>query len=374
MCSPFLLLIPVVTYKVRESKRLQPSLKTSHTLVHDMEPLLLRENITLDTSNIANYIPGKRILITGAAGSIGRELVKHILLYHPEQLVAVDQSEIGIHELNTAFSAYRNLHTRAENITDASEMKKLFSSFRPEIVFHAAAYKHVVILETQPIPAIKNNIFGTCILAELSIEFGVEKFIFISTDKAVNPTSIMGVSKRISELYLLSLKTTTNFIITRFGNVLGSAGSVAPIFWDRIINNKSIEITHPEVTRYFITIPESVLLVLEAAAVGESGQILIFEMGDPIRIKDLACRMIKMYRKPDQQIDIIFTGLRPGEKLHEELQYAHEKTIRLHQGKIRVIHSENSATILIKTGIGKLRQQMKTATLPELAQAMKNLI
>ncbi|REA59338.1 hypothetical protein DSL64_18635 [Dyadobacter luteus] len=338
-----------------------------------MEQLLLRESITLDSSNIENYIHGKRIMITGAAGSIGSELLKQALQYQPAHIVAVDHSESGIAGLKLHFPL-STLSTPVADINDPDHMKRLFSEYKPEIVFHAAACKHVNLLETQLIPAIKNNIFATHVLATLAIEFGVSKFVFISTDKAVNPTSIMGLSKRICELYLQSLKTNTQFIITRFGNVLGSSGSVYPIFLDRIKQNKPLEITHPEVTRYFMTIQESVLLVLEAAAIGKSGQIMIFEMGNPLSIVELANRMITKYQKPGQHIDIVFTGLRPGEKLHEELQYLHEKTVRLYQGKIRIIESEANSQSTIEAGIKKLRKLIKTATIPELNLALKSIL
>lgn len=336
-----------------------------------MEQLLLRENIYLDSGNIKNYISGKKVMITGAAGSIGSELLKQTLEYQPELVVAIDQSESGIASLTSQFSQ-ENLHLKLGDITDAEGMKRLFSEFRPDLVFHTAAYKHVVVLESQPVMAIKNNVFGTCILAELAIEFGVEKFVFISTDKAVNPCSIMGITKRICELYLISLKTSTDFVITRFGNVLGSQGSVYPIIRDRILCHKPIEITHPEATRYFITIPESAMLALEAAAIGETTQIMIFEMGFPLSIFELAHRLIHRYSQPGQQCDIVFTGLKPGEKLHEELQYPHEKLIRVHQEQIRIISSGDSKESYIHTVIDNLRQLIYTATSDELFLVLQN--
>lgn len=338
-----------------------------------MEQLLLRESITLDSSNIESYIRGKRIMITGAAGSIGSELLKQILQYEPAHIVAVDHSEPGIASLQLHFSR-SSVCTQIADITDSEFMKKLFSEYKPEIVFHAAAYKHVDLLEKQPIPAIKNNIFATHLLAQLAVEYGVAKFVFISTDKAVNPINVMGISKRICELYLKSLKTDTQFIITRFGNVLGSSGSVYTRFMGNILQNKPLEITHPDVTRYFMTTQESVLLVLEAAAIGKSGDIMIFEMGNPILIVELAHRMLRQYQQPGQHTDIVFTGLRPGEKLHEELQYVHEKTVRLHQGKIRIIASENHSLSTIEAGINKLRKLLKTATHPELNLALKSIL
>ncbi|HEV7379527.1 MAG TPA: polysaccharide biosynthesis protein [Dyadobacter sp.] len=336
-----------------------------------MEQLLLRKSIYLDAGNIKNYISGKKVMITGAAGSIGHELLKQTLDYQPELVVAIDQSESGIASLTSQFPQ-ENLHLKLGDITDAEGMKRLFSEFRPDLLFHAAAYKHVVLLESQPVMAIKNNIFGTCILAELAIEFGVEKFVFISTDKAVNPCSVMGITKRICELYLIALKTSTDFVITRFGNVLGSQGSVYPIILDRILRHKPIEITHPEATRYFITIPESAMLALEAAAIGKAGQIMIFEMGYPLSIIELATRLINKYKLPGQHCDIVFTGLKPGEKLHEDLQYPHEKLVGVHQEQIRIIGSEDSGESYIQTEIENLRQLIYTATSDDLRLALKN--
>ncbi|WGQ11134.1 nucleoside-diphosphate sugar epimerase/dehydratase [Pedobacter gandavensis] len=323
-----------------------------------IEDLLHREPIVLTKNNILREMQGKRILITGAAGSIGSEIVRQIVGFNPEFVVLCDQAETPLHDLQLEIEddfKGAKTHVVMANIQNRCRMKSIFEEYQPQIVFHAAAYKHVPMMENNPSEAILTNVMGTKNIADLAIEYGVEKFVMISTDKAVRPTNIMGASKRLAEMYIQSLnneknltlsndksivhqtETRTKFITTRFGNVLGSNGSVIPRFKAQIARGGPVAVTHPEITRYFMTIPESVQLVLEAAAMGNGGEIYIFDMGEPIKIVDLATNMIKLAGLiPDKDIKIIFTGLRPGEKLYEELLLVEEQTISTYHPKIKI--------------------------------------
>lgn len=323
-----------------------------------IEDLLHREPIVLTKNNILREMQGKRILITGAAGSIGSEIVRQIVGFNPEFVVLCDQAETPLHELQLEIEddfKDAKTHIVMANIQNRCRMKSIFEEYQPQIIFHAAAYKHVPMMENNPSEAILTNVMGTKNIADLAIEYGVEKFVMISTDKAVRPTNIMGASKRLAEMYIQSLnneqnltllnemsiahhpETRTKFITTRFGNVLGSNGSVIPRFKAQIARGGPVAVTHPEITRYFMTIPESVQLVLEAAAMGNGGEIYIFDMGEPIKIVDLATNMIKLAGLiPDKDIKIIFTGLRPGEKLYEELLLLEEQTISTYHPKIKI--------------------------------------
>jgi len=301
-----------------------------------IEELLEREEITLDKQRITREIAGKTILVSGAAGSIGSEIVRQLSRFTPRQLILVDQAETPLH--------YLELETLSNNppfltefilcdICNGDRMQKIFETFKPDLVFHAAAYKHVPMMENNPVEAVLTNIRGTRIIADLSVACGVKKFIMISTDKAVNPTNVMGASKRIAEIYTQALNTDagTRFITTRFGNVLGSNGSVIPLFHNQIEKGGPLTITHPEVTRFFMTIPEACQLVLEAGAYGEGGEIFIFDMGKSVKILDLAKKMIQLSGLvPDKDIQIKFIGLRPGEKLYEELLNVEENTLPTH--------------------------------------------
>lgn len=318
-----------------------------------IEDLLQRESIILKKNNILNEITGKRILVTGAAGSIGSEIVRQVLSYNPEKVILCDQAESPLHELQLevedAYPGSKCCIFMAD-IQNARRIRTLFQEFRPQIVFHAAAYKHVPMMECYPTEAIMTNVLGTKNLADISIEFDVDKFIMISTDKAVNPTNVMGASKRLAEIYIQSLnefkKNTgieglsgnkTRFITTRFGNVLGSNGSVITRFQTQIARGGPITVTHPEITRYFMTIPEAVQLVMEAAAMGHGGEIFVFDMGKPVKIVDLANNMIKLSGlTPEKDIEIVFSGLRPGEKLYEELLNKEEHSIPTHHHKIKI--------------------------------------
>lgn len=308
----------------------------------NIEDLLEREPIQLDIEKVKNELTGKRILITGAAGSIGSELVRQVLRFNPEKVFLLDIAESPLHDLEAELKDnYHSSKTEPviADIRNKGRMTNVFRTFKPQIVFHAAAYKHVPMMEDNPSEAILTNILGTKITASLADEFGVEKFVMISTDKAVNPTSVMGASKRIAEIFIQSLNTAseTRFITTRFGNVLGSNGSVIPRFHKQIEERKPITITHPEITRYFMTIPEACQLVLEAGAMGKGGEIYIFDMGRSVKIVDLARKMIQLSGlELGKDIQIVFTGLRPGEKLYEELLANEENTIPTHHEKIMI--------------------------------------
>lgn len=302
--------------------------------------LLRRKPAELDMDSIRDYISGRRVLVTGAAGSIGSELCRQIVALEPESLVFVDHSEIGVFTIEQEFRAVETqtaLHFVIAGVTDVTAMRRVMEEHRPQLVFHAAAYKHVPLMEAHPQEAIRNNIFGTKTVVDLADEYGVERFVLISTDKAVKPSSIMGATKLMAEKYLqaVSTKSATQFITVRFGNVLNSAGSVVPTFRKQIEAGGPVTVTHPEMLRFFMTIPEAVQLVHQAGAIGRSGDVLILEMGDPVKIVDLAKDMILLsgLKYPDD-IDIVFTGLRPGEKLAEELFYETESDARKVHDKI----------------------------------------
>ena len=312
----------------------------------DVEDLLPRKKIEVDMEKVGMMLKGKRILITGAAGSIGSEMVRQIVAYRPEELILVDQAETPMHDLRIFLSKqYPDIksHTIVTNICNQHRMEELFRMFTPEFVLHAAAYKHVPMMEDNPSESVQNNIYGTRILADLAVKYGTSKFVMISTDKAVNPTNVMGCSKRICEIYVQSLdkaikegkvKGVTQFITTRFGNVLGSNGSVIPIFKEQIKAGGPVTVTHPDIVRYFMSIPEACKLVLEASTMGQGGEIYIFDMGNPVRIADLARRMIKL--SGARNIEIVYSGLRYGEKLYEELLNDEELTKPTHHPKIKI--------------------------------------
>ena len=311
----------------------------------NFEDLLNRPPIKLDLARIRSGVRGKVILVTGCAGSIGSEIVRQLLHYRPKMVIGLDQAETPLAEITLALKESVKegiFQTIIGDVKDYDKMYRLFKEYRPDYVFHAAAYKHVPIMERFPDEAIKANIMGTKNIADLSVEFKVRKFIMISTDKVVNPGNVMGASKRIAEIYVQSLNYsqrnagTVQFITTRFGNVLGSNGSVIPIFKSQIEKRQDLTVTHPEVTRYFMTIPEACQLVLEASAMGKGGEIFIFDMGKPVRIYDLARKMIQMAGLTlGKDIDIVFCGLRPGEKLNEELLDHQEDIIETHHPKIK---------------------------------------
>ena len=307
-----------------------------------IEDLLERPPIVLDKKRIQDYIKGKVVLVTGAAGSIGSEMVRQITRFRPNKIILFDVAETPLYELELELKEtfqFFDFETVIGSVTNEYRVNRLFEAFKPQVVFHAAAYKHVPMMENNPTEAVFNNVLGTKLVADIAVKFHVEKFVMISTDKAVNPTNVMGASKRIADIYTQTLNYTsqTKFITTRFGNVLGSNGSVIPRFKKQIENGGPITITHPDIIRYFMTIPEACQLVLEAGAMGQGGEIFIFDMGKPVKILDLAKKMIKLsgltYGK---DIQISFTGLRPGEKLYEELLNNKENTIPTYHPKIMI--------------------------------------
>lgn len=319
----------------------------SHELLQevDIEDLLPRDKIQIDLNAIGEMLREKVILITGAAGSIGSEMVRQIAPFHPARLVLIDQAETPMHDIRLFMSRnypFIPCDTIVSSICNATHMEQIFSKYKPEYVFHAAAYKHVPMMEDNPAMAIQNNVYGTRVIADLAVKYGTRKFVMISTDKAVNPTNVMGCSKRICEIYCQSLNqylankdaVATQFITTRFGNVLGSNGSVIPIFKEQIKQGGPVTVTHPDIIRFFMLIPEACQLVLEAGTMGHGGEIFVFDMGKPVRIADLAQRMIDL--SGAKNVEIQYTGLRDGEKLFEEVLNDAEQTIPTVHPKIKV--------------------------------------
>jgi FlaA1/EpsC-like NDP-sugar epimerase len=361
-----------------------------------IEDLLERDPIVLDKDKIDARLKNKAVLITGAAGSIGSEIVRQIMPYHPKILVLVDQAESAIYDLQLEMDeAIKELEQQISkdspltqnslpqikvylaNICNQSRMETIFEDTHPQIIFHAAAYKHVPVMEENPVEAVNVNIMGTRILADLSVKYGVDTFVMISTDKAINPTGVMGASKRIAEIYVQSLNTQkkTRFITTRFGNVLGSNGSVIPRFRQQIENGGPVTITHPEITRYFMTIPESCQLVLEAGAIGNGGEVFIFDMGNSVKVLDLAKRMIQLSGLTlDKDIKIIFTGLRPGEKLYEELLHDSENTLPTHHPLIMIAKVREYDFDTISAYMDELSALVSTKDNKEIVSKMKQIV
>ena len=345
-----------------------------------VEDLLGREPISLDKAAIENFIYGKKILITGAAGSIGSELCRQVAKFKPSLLVLLDQDETGI------FNIYKELvdkFTRLEirplisDIQDETKIDKIFDKFYPNIVFHAAAYKHVPLMEKHPDETVKNNIFGTKILADASLKHNVEKFIFISTDKAVNPSSVMGATKRMGEMICQTLnqKNHSKFVSVRFGNVLDSRGSVIPIFREQIKNGMPVGVTHSEMKRYFMITSEACLLVMQAGAMGQGGEVFVLDMGKPIKILDLAKEMIRLSGfEPDKDVPIVFTGIRPGEKLFEEILTAEEGTIATQSEKIFRAKLSNVNKEKLEEGLEKLDRAIKNPNREEIVNILKTLV
>jgi FlaA1/EpsC-like NDP-sugar epimerase len=350
-----------------------------------IEDLLQRDEIKIDNEKISEDIRGKSVLVTGAAGSIGSEIVRQVMKYNPAVLILCDQAESPLYEIQTELSEKfpgEELIAFIGDVRNHHRMEKLFSIHRPDVVFHAAAYKHVPMMEDNPYEAITTNVLGTKNIADLSTYYRVKKFVMVSTDKAVNPSNIMGASKRIAEIYIQALSETqenskkgTCFITTRFGNVLGSNGSVIPRFRSQIEKGGPITVTHPEITRYFMTIPEAVQLVLEAGIMGEGGEIFIFDMGKPVKIVDLARNMIKLAGlQPEKDIKIKFTGLRPGEKLYEELLNDGESTKPTYHSKIKISEVIRYPFSEVVTNIDELIATTKKHDILALVSKMKEIV
>ena len=306
-----------------------------------IEQLLERDPIQLNHSELDKQLKGRRVVVTGGAGSIGSEIVRQLLKYHPATIVIVDQAETPLHDLELELTSIKNgtkLVFFLGDVRNKNRMEELFSSFHPQFVYHAAAYKHVPTMELSPSEAVLTNVGGTKLIADLSVKYQVQRFVMVSTDKAVNPTNVMGASKRLAEMYVQELAASssqTKFITTRFGNVLGSNGSVILRFKDQIAQGGPVTVTHPNIIRYFMTMPEATQLVLEAGSMGNGGEIFVFDMGKPVPIVDLARKMIRLSGLvPGVDIDIKYTGLRPGEKLCEELLNDAEITLPTHHEKI----------------------------------------
>lgn len=352
-----------------------------------IEDLLERKPILLDNHGISSQIKGKTVLITGGAGSIGSEIVRQVINFEPHKIVILDQAESPLHNLKLEISEFADkikIRTVLADVKDFVAVENVFKKFKPDFVYHAAAYKHVPLMEENPSQAVFTNVIGTKNLADLSSKYLVEKFVLISTDKAVNPSSVMGASKRIAEKYVQSLnfylanskrENKTKFITTRFGNVLGSNGSIVPLFTKQIQEGGPLTITHPEIIRYFMTIPEACQLVLEAGAMGQGGEIYIFDMGKPVKIIDLANKMIRLAGFiPDKEIKIKIIGLRPGEKLYEELLNDTSKTLTTHNEKILIGQDIFDKFEEVDILVNELIATSKKASNDEIVGLMKKIV
>lgn len=357
-----------------------------------IEDLLEREPIKIDNQSIRQQLSGKRILVTGAAGSIGSEIARQLGKYAPQMIILNDQAETPLHELQLELEDLQKsqvYHAFIGDIRDEDRMEALFRTFKPHYVYHAAAYKHVPMMENHPAESVRTNIFGTQLLARLAVKYHTEKFVMISTDKAVNPTNVMGASKRIAEIYVQTyfnhLKQQqatlgqpgnhTRFITTRFGNVLGSNGSVIPRFKAQIERGGPVTVTHPEITRYFMTIPEACQLVLEAGSMGQGGEIYVFDMGKSVKIVELAKKMIKLSGLvPNKDIAIEYSGLRPGEKLYEELLNDLENTLPTHHEKIMIAKVREYDFDQVEREVSELIEIAKGQNEREIVWKMKSLV
>lgn len=345
-----------------------------------IEDLLERPPIVLDKQKISEEVKNKTVLVTGAAGSIGSEIVRQLTSFKPHKIIVFDQAESPLYELEMELRdqfQYFDFEIVIGDMTNTERMEKMFSSFKPEIVYHAAAYKHVPMMENNPSEAVRNNVYGSKTIADLSMKYGVSKFVMVSTDKAVNPTNVMGATKRIAEIYTQSLNAigTTKFITTRFGNVLGSNGSVIPRFKSQIESGGPITVTHPEITRFFMTIPEACSLVLEAGAHGNGGEIFIFDMGKSVKIVDLAKKMIMLSGlKLGKDIHIKFTGLRPGEKLYEELLADKENTRPTHHNQIMIANVRSYDIREIKSQMDLLSESLHSNDNFTIVRRMKDIV
>ena len=348
-----------------------------------IEDLLQRNKIELDSVNITESVEGKTVLVTGAAGSIGSEIARQLSYYNLEKLVLIDHAESPLYDIEQELKEKNRTRNtinpicEVANVKDKYRMSDIFDRYQPDIVYHAAAYKHVPIIEKSPYEGIFVNVLGTRIVADLALENNIERFVMVSTDKAVNPTNVMGATKRVAELYTQSLNEygKTKFIATRFGNVLGSNGSVVPLFRKQIENGGPLTVTHEEITRFFMTIPEACNLVLEAGAMGEGGEVFVFDMGEPVKIIDMAKKMIKLSGlELGKDIDIEITGLRPGEKLYEELLASSENTLTTHHPKILKAKVQSFKHSTIQRQLDLLSEIMIDGDVVGMVRKVKNIV
>mgnify|MGYP002852885256 CR=1 FL=1 len=344
-----------------------------------IEDLLERDPIVLGKENVRQELDGKVVMVTGAAGSIGSEICRQVLQHNPKCLIMFDQAESPMYDLQFELNneePYKHIAVPkvfvVGNVKDINKMTEVFEKYQPQIIYHAAAYKHVPLMENFPYEAAFVNVYGTKLIADLSIKYGVEKFVMISTDKAVNPTNVMGATKRIAEIYTQSRKSDTKFVTTRFGNVLGSNGSVIPLFKKQLAHGGPLTVTDRNIIRYFMTIPEACSLVLEAGAIGSHGDIFVFDMGKPVKIYDLASKMIKLSHVPDVHIEI--TGLRPGEKLYEELLATKENTMPTEHPKIMHAKVREYTQEEVDAEIGKLLEILPSCNDFEIVKQMKIIV
>jgi FlaA1/EpsC-like NDP-sugar epimerase len=354
----------------------------------NFKDLLGRPPVSLDLQEIESYLKGKSVLVTGAGGSIGSELCRQIVQFGPEKLILLDASESNLYDIQMELKhglGYQKYATILEYIQNRRGIKRVFGHFRPDVVFHAAAYKHVPMLERNPWQAIHNNIRGSHVVMEECVENKTGYFVLVSTDKAVQPTNVMGASKRITELLVQSyIGNETRMMAVRFGNVVGSAGSVVPLFRKQIARGGPVTVTHPEVTRYFMTIPEATQLILQAGAIGEGGEVLILEMGTPVKIADMARDLIRLSGKePDKDIEIVFTGLRAGDKLYEELITEDEEIVSTGHEKIVVLKPDGSWNghdnqeafrHWLRQGLEELEKLADEQDAPGIKQKLKELV
>ncbi len=355
--------------------------KISTNQIQDIkiEDLLGRTPITLGKENVAREVKDKVVLVTGAAGSIGSEICRQVMQYNPSKLIMLDQAESPMYDFQFEMNNTENFKDKRDkmafvitNVKDPVRMREVFETYHPQVVFHAAAYKHVPFMEENAYEAVFVNVFGTKLVADLSVEYGVEKFVMISTDKAVNPTNVMGATKRIAEIYTQSRHGNTKFITTRFGNVLGSNGSVVPLFRKQIEQGGPITVTDRRITRFFMTIPEACSLVLEAGSIGEGGDIFVFDMGEKVKIWDLAEKMRQLSHRPE--IEIIETGLRPGEKLYEEVLANEENTIKTENEKIMHAVVRKYEASEVDSMIAKLHDELETCDPMRIVAQMKVIV
>jgi FlaA1/EpsC-like NDP-sugar epimerase len=347
----------------------------------DIHDLLNRETINLQNDKVARQLHDKTILVTGAAGSIGSELVRRLAVHNAETIICLDISETPLYDLEQGmkrFTPNKNIHYVLADVRNEEAMLEVFERHSPHLVFHAAAYKHVPIIEKYPHEGLQTNVIGTWITARLCARYLVEKFVLVSTDKAINPTSIMGASKRIAEMVTQSLQevhTSTEFIITRFGNVLGSNGSVVPLFQKQIENGGPVTVTHPDMRRYFMTIPEASQLVVEAGLMGKGGEVFIFDMGEPVKIYDLAMNMIRLAGLvPGVDIPVEFTGVRPGEKLYEDLFADQEQPEHTHHKKIMIGKVKKYSYAQMELFVENIRSYGRVPTVDQVKEWIRSVV